>query len=350
MVAAHSLRTGTILINKQANFSLGSAQSQNRYLKEIVRNAKGLLNVEMDIAYVKFCVMTGADIQYTSQLIGKKINDHCRVIERERLINFVKKIQHYSTETCMQEFNISFSEAESFVSGLMTYRQFLEQTSAEQILVPIVSIREGFLLDLALGIETELQEDFISQIIASAVTLGRKYHFDEAHGRTVADLCLILFDSLTLEHGMSFRERIMLEVAAILHDIGIFISEAKHEHHGRYIVEHSEIFGLHRDEVEIISNVIGYHRGKPLSENDLHYATIQKEDRILVLKMASILRVADSLDRGHSQQIKHITVEKKSETIVIRTHGNLDISLELMGLEEKADMFQDVYGYKIVLT
>ena len=142
----------------------------------------------------------------------------------------------------------------------------------------------------------------------------------------------------------------MLEAAALLHDIGMFIGGTNHHQHGQYIVANSEIFGLHRDELDIIANVIRYHRGKPPSPSDIQYISLQREDRILVLKMASILRVADAIDRGHSQQIRHITVERKREAIVLHTQGSWDLSLERIGLEEKADMFQDVYGYKIMLT
>jgi exopolyphosphatase/guanosine-5'-triphosphate,3'-diphosphate pyrophosphatase len=130
----------------------------------------------------------------------------------------------------------------------------------------------------------------------------------------------------------------------------MFIGPSNHHKHGQYIVANSEIFGLHRDELDIIANVIGYHRGEVPSASDIHYLALQREERILVLKMASILRVADALDRGHSQQIRTITVERKRETIALHTQGSWDLSLELIGLEEKADMFQDVYGYKIMLT
>ena len=350
MVGAHSLNLGTILIDQQSRLSLGSAQSQERYLREIIRNTAGLLSAEMELTHVKTFVMAGSDIRLAAALIGTEMNEHCRIIERDRLIGFVKKIQSYSIEACVQELRISFSEAEGFVPGLLVYKQFLEQTNATRVVVPDVSIREGLLIDLVFGVDPELQEEFFSQIIASAATLGRKYHFDEAHNRLVADLCIEIFDALTLEHGMNRRERMLLEVAALLHDIGVFIGGANHQQHGQYIVANSEIFGLHRDELDIISNVIGYHRGKPPAAEDIHYIALQREDRILVLKMASILRVADALDRGHSQRIRHIDVERKSETIVLHTRGSWDISLELIGLEEKADMFQGVYGYKIMLT
>ncbi|MDR3147527.1 MAG: HD domain-containing protein [Treponema sp.] len=181
------------------------------------------------------------------------------------------------------------------------------------------------------------------------MNLGRRYHYDEAHGRHVADLCLILFDALSHEHGMNRRERMMLETAAILHDIGMYIKGSGHHRHGQYIVANSEIFGLRSDELAVISNVIRYHRGGPPSEAEVAYISLQREERILVLKMASILRVADALDRGHTQRIKRIDLERKGELMLIHTGGVQDLSLEQIGIEQKADMFQDVFGCKVIL-
>ena len=142
----------------------------------------------------------------------------------------------------------------------------------------------------------------------------------------------------------------MLEVAAMLHDIGMFIRASHHQVHGHYIVSNSEIFGLHREELDIIAGVIRYHRKDLPSSNDISYIALQREERVLLLKMAAILRVADALDRGHSQQIKTIIPERKRETLILHVGGGAkDLSLELNGLEEKANMFLDVFGYKVVL-
>jgi exopolyphosphatase/guanosine-5'-triphosphate,3'-diphosphate pyrophosphatase len=139
-------------------------------------------------------------------------------------------------------------------------------------------------------------------------------------------------------------------VAAILHDIGMYIKGSGHHKHGQYIVANSEIFGLHQGERDIIANVIRYHRGDPPSEGDLEYIALQREERMLVLKMASILRVADALDRGHTQGIKKISVERKGEIMMIHTGGVHDLSLEHIGIEQKANLFQDVFGYKVILN
>jgi len=348
MVAAHSLNLGTILID-QASRS-GSSLVQERYVNENIRTTSDFLSLELDLAHVRTFVIAGADASIAAAQVGAELNENCGIVTREAFIKFVETVRGYTLEECMEKLKIPYWEAESFIPGLMVYKFLLERTRAAHVVVPRVSIREGLLIDLAQGVDPMLQEEFFSQILASAVNLGRKYHIDESHCRHVAKLCMTLFDALAREHGMNRRERMMLEAAAMVHDIGTFIRSSGHNLHGQYIIANSEIFGLRREELDIIGNVIRYHRGDAPSSTDINYIALQREERILVLKMVSILRVADALDRGHSQQVKRITVEKKSETVVLHTEGNKDLSLELIGLDEKSGLFQDVFGYKIVVS
>jgi exopolyphosphatase/guanosine-5'-triphosphate,3'-diphosphate pyrophosphatase len=350
MVAAHSIKLGTIIIDQRTRLGAGPGLFYERYLGEAIRNTTGLLNAEMDLAHVRTFVMAGSDARFVSTQVGSELNEHCRVINRNDFIAFTEKIRNYSVEECVQKLGISYSESEGFISGILVLKLFLEQTGAARIVVPLVSIREGYLIDLALGVDSELQKEFFSQITASAVNLGRRFHFDEAHSHHVAKLCMVLFDELENVHGMNHRQRMMLETAAILHDRGAFIKSSGHNRHGQYIVANSEIFGLPRDELDIIANVIRYHRGDIPSESDIEYISLQRDERTLVLKMASILRVADALDRGHTQHIHIHKVERRAETIVLHTQGGHDISLELMGVEEKSGLFQNAFGYKVILS
>jgi exopolyphosphatase/guanosine-5'-triphosphate,3'-diphosphate pyrophosphatase len=350
MVAAHSTRLGTIIIDQRSRLGMGPGMFHERYLSESIRNTAGLLSAEMDLAHVRTFVVAGSDARLASVQAGTELNKNCRTIKRGDFIAFAEKIRGYTIEECVQKLGISYAEAEGFIPGILVLKLFLEQTGAAQVVVPLVTIREGYLIDLALGVDSDLQEEFFSQITASAVNLGRKFHYDEAHSRHVAGLCMVLFDALVREHGMNRRQRMMLEVAAILHDIGMFIKGSGHQRHGQYIVANSEIFGLHRDELDVIANVIRYHRADPPSQADIEYITLQREERILVLKMASMLRVADALDRGHSQHIKNITVERRSETVALCVEGAFDFSLELVGIDEKAGLFEDVFGLKVILS
>lgn len=350
MVAAHSLRLGTILMDQKRRQGMGSAAFIERYLTENVRSAQDFLNEEMDLSAIKNLAAAGSDLRQAAIHIGKDINEYCKIVDKEDFLRFVKSVENFSSEECARRYSIPVADAEGFVPGLLVYRTFLERTSAGELIVPKVSVREGYLVDLAIGADDELQNDFYSQIIASAVNLGRKYRFDEEHSRHVTRLCLALFDALLREHGMGRHERMMLEVAALLHDIGMFIRSSGHNRHGQYIIANSEIFGLRRDELDIIGNVVRCHRDAPPSQNDIDYMALQREERIQVLKMASLLRIADALDRGHSQRIKNITVEKKTETLIIHPGESFEFSLEELGLRDKADLFEDVFGYTVVLN
>ncbi len=349
MVAAHSLRLGTILVDQQVRQTMGSNLYLHRFLTESVNNTCESLNVELDLSRVKIFIVAGSDARLVASRFGVEINKNCWVVERRVFNEFVDRIKGYSIEECVQKLRIPFAEAEGIIPGLLTYKLFLEKTSATELIIPNASIREGMLINLSQGIDSNLQEEFYSQVIASALNLGKKYRFDENHSRHVTALALQLFDALIKIHGMDRRARLLLEVAGVLHDVGMFIRSSGHHKHSQYIVANSEIFGLHQEDLDIISNVVRYHRKSPPNATHISFIALQREDRILVLKLAALLRVADALDRGHAQRIKDIRVEQREDAIMILVSGNHDLTLERYGLEEKADMFQDVFGYKVVL-
>ncbi|MCL2558304.1 MAG: HD domain-containing protein, partial [Treponema sp.] len=350
MAAAHSIKMGTIQIDRRMRMRSSPGLLNERYLREAVRDTIGLLNAEMDMKSVRTMVMAGADARMVAAQAGKRLNEHCFLVEREDFVAFAEEARGYVPGDCMRKLGMAYADAEGFVPGIMALKLFLEETDATQAVIPLVSIREGCLIDIALGLDEAMQEEFHSQIVASAVSMTEKFNCDQAHSTHVAALSVALFDALANEHGMKRRQRVMLEVAAILHDIGTFIKTSGHNRHGYYIVANSEIFGLTRDELDVIACVVRYHRGDPPAESDPEYASLPSERRVLVLKMAALLRVADALDRGHSQKIKSLAVERHASTVSLRCEGVHDIALELVSVEEKADLFQDVFGCSLALS
>ena len=193
------------------------------------------------------------------------------------------------------------------------------------------------------------EEEIHTQIIASTIGLGRRYHFDERHASNVSEHCLFLFDKLTELHGMGRRERTLLEAAAWLHDIGAFIKANGHHHHSEYIVRNSEIFGLQRDDLTIVANIVRYHRKAGPSPSHINYMSLSREDRTIVLKLAALLRVADALDRGHTQHLTLESLELKEDHLLLQTDCQGDLSMERLSLVDKGDIFEDVFGYKVVV-
>lgn len=350
MVAAHSFRMGTVIIEQQIKAIRGSAKDMRRFLAEYIHTIAENLNNELRLDLVKQLIAIGNDARLVARSVGTQEADLYAVIKREDFIKFVDKVTGYSIEESVQHFRISYNEAESLVPGLLAYQFFLEMTGAETIVVPSLSLREGVIISKLAGPNHQVREEFYSQVIASAMNLGKKFHLDDDHYRYVTRIALKLFDCLEKELDLDRHARLILECAAILHDIGSFIRSGDHHIHSQYIVAHSDIFGLNKDDMNILSIVVRYHRAEQPNSGHPGYASLQRSDRTMVLKLSALLRIADALDRGHSQHIQDFDIELTRDTLFLRAQGTHDITLERLALEEKADLFEDIFGYKIIMV
>jgi exopolyphosphatase/guanosine-5'-triphosphate,3'-diphosphate pyrophosphatase len=350
MVAAHSLRVGTVRMEQQARPMWTDVGQVEDYIRENTRVSLELLDSELKLENIKCFVAVGGDARMAARHVGTRTEEHYWTISRKAFIVFLDDLQARSVDEIIRWLSITYNEAEAIVPALTVYRVFLEFTSAEELIVPDVSIREGVLTSFALGGDSAVEQQFSGQVVASAENLARRYHYDEAHSRHVANLALTLFDQLQREHGMDKRARMLLEVAAILHDIGTYIRASGHHKHGMYIVQNSEIFGISSDDLRIIANVVRYHRKAFPSSSHESYIALRREHRNIVLKAAAILRIADALDRGHAQRVTGVRVDVTDGDVVLHCTHRGDITIERHGLADKARMFVDVFGLDVVMA
>ena len=349
-VSAHSLSLGTVFIENQAQAMMGSEKYIKRYLQEYIRNTSENFSKEMPFSQITHFVGTGSEMAFVAKKCGTEKNDYFSVILRKDFEEFVDKLLSYTTDENVRRLGITYTEAETLLPALLTYKLFITQTSTEYILVTNLSIREGLLISLTSGPDDSTQEEFYSQVVASAINLGNRFKFDENHSLFVTNFALALFDFLKEDHGLNRHSRLLLEIAGILHDIGSYIRADDHHLHSCYIINNSDIFGLGKDGMSVISLVAGYHRGNEPSVSDSRFNEIPRNDRVQVLKLSAILRIADAMDRSHTQKITKYNFEKKQDFLVINTSGNHDLTLEQFALTEKGLLFQSVFGYKVILV
>ncbi len=218
------------------------------------------------------------------------------------------------------------------------------RTGTESIIVPNASIRGRYPLAQVQGMDQKIEEELRVRSRVRARALAKRFRYDEAHATHVKNLSLELFDALKKEHGLGKHERMLLEVAAILHDIGTFLRTSGHHRHSEYIIANSEIFGLNREDINIVSNVARYHRKTPPLPTHVNYIALPREARIVVLKLAAILRVADALDRSHSGRVRDLSFERTEDRFIM-LRRNRSIFARKLSLAEKGDMFEDVFDF-----
>ena len=222
-------------------------------------------------------------------------------------------------------------------------------TQATQMIVSHVSMRDGLLLELARDVAGQEDRAMLEGVIHSAVAVAQKYRVDMTHARLVADLSVRLFDELAAEHGLGSRQRLLLEAAGLLHEVGGFVSSRSHHKHSCYLIANSEIFGLNRTEIAIVAQVARYHRRSGPKPSHAEYVALPRETRVTVNKLAALLRVADALARGHIHSAAELRFERQGDDLVIFIPGIADLLLEERAIAGKGDLFEDIYGMKVRL-
>ena len=152
-------------------------------------------------------------------------------------------------------------------------------------------------------------------MLASAASLGTRYRYDALHAGAVARLSTRLFDLLAAEHGLGPRDRLLLEVAALLHDIGLFVSLRGHHKHSMYLLQASEIFGLTRDDMQIVGNIARYHRRGLPQKSHPEFMRLDRDERVRVTKLAAMLRLANALDAEHEQKVTDISLQEQDSEL-----------------------------------
>jgi exopolyphosphatase/guanosine-5'-triphosphate,3'-diphosphate pyrophosphatase len=315
-----------------------------RHIKNVVDDIRR----ELPLNEVKHFIALGADARLVARLLGAADPETPASLPREAFLKACSELASLDVDTILGTHGLSQAEAETLAPALLVYSELVRATGAQSITVSNASLRHGLIVDLArseagLGIEV-----FSRQVLASANAVGEKYNYDAKHARNIANLALRLFDELKSEHGLDARDRLLLEVAALLHDIGLFVNVRAHHKHSQYLISVSEIFGMSRDDLLVVSNVARYHRRGLPQRSHIPYMALDREAKIVVNKLGSILRLANALDADHQQKVKNVRVRPEGGVIAFEVEGVGDLTMERLALLARSDFFQDAFGRRVV--
>ncbi len=289
-------------------------------------------------------VVIGHEMQMIANHVGKASTKGVTTTELRR---FLVKICDMSADQRVHEFQLDYAHADSVVAAVKINTRLAESFEAKRIFIPSEDYETEILTQLPFS--SSLTRRFQKEVMQSAISIARRYKIDTGHAQHVEKLSVKLFDTLTHLHQLGSRERLLLSVAALLHETGNFITVRAHHKHSYYIIRHSEIFGLSEADIEIVALIARYHRHSPPKSTHDGYSEISRENRMIVSKLSAILRVADALDRAHSQRVQDVTVRLTESRLYIGIADLRDIAVEQLAMESKADMFRNIYGLDVVL-
>lgn len=297
-------------------------------------------------------IATGGNIEALARLAGTAADERgvgrLRTSELRKLIETLARLSYQER---MHELGLRPDRADVILPASMVYERLATLAGADEVIVPFVGIKDGILVDLAeeilprAGGRLERHEHIA---LAGALAIGRKYRFDAAHGKHVAELATSLFDQLQDVHRLAPEDRRLLMIAAMLHDVGTFISYKRHHKHAQYIISESDLPGVSADEKEIVANVARYHRKTPPSVHHDAFMRLPEPDRDRVARLASLLRVADALDREHRQNVSEVRAAIHDNRLELAVTGSGDLLLERWALDKKAaPLFEKTFGVAV---
>lgn len=216
-------------------------------------------------------------------------------------------------------------------------RKILRMTDAKLLWVPGVTLCDGIAYEYAEKNKLVVSgHDFEEDIVACAQNISKRYMGSKRRSETLEKITLTIFDSMKKVHGLGKRERLLLRIAAILHDCGKFISMMNLAQCSYNIIMSTEIIGLSHAEREIVANVVKY--------NHAEFDYSESIDYLTVAKLTAILRVANGLDRSHKQKFKDVKTVLKDGNLVITIDTDADITLEKGLFQQRADFFEEVFS------
>jgi exopolyphosphatase/guanosine-5'-triphosphate,3'-diphosphate pyrophosphatase len=237
--------------------------------------------------------------------------------------------------------------ADIITAGAIILESVMKHLKVQTITAVDRGLREGVLVDL---VRRKKQEVGDHSLADAALAVGRRFGFGEAHARQVAKLSLSLFDGLAAVHKLPASARPYLEAAALLHDVGHAVNYQRHHKHAYYLITNVDLPGLSDRERQLVATIARFHRrSKPELAHELMQLFTPAEAR-MVRKCATILRVADALDRSHHQPVQKLQLASRGNAVFVKVKARQAVDLELWDVAHEVGLFREVFGRALLVT
>jgi len=354
-----SLKLGAIRLTTQFfHGDTSAAISPSRYARlqrfirtRAIRTLQRLKSYSLDFAIGSSgTIMNLGEI--AMRMVHKRGLKKDDVLTREQLRQVIQLLCSLPLEERKKIPGINPDRADIIIAGAAVIETLMQELDIPEIGISDRGLREGLPVDYLSRSDHPQPLELATFRDRSVLELGRRCGFDEAHARQVARLAWELFDSAREVgfHELGDWERELLEDAALLHDIGSFVSYSTHRAHSYYFIRNADMLGFDQTEVAIIATVALFHHKAFPRPKHPEFAELDKRSRQIVRVLCVLLRIAESLDRSHLSAVAHVFVrngDKKSA--VLEVTPAKDCQLELWELHNHEQAFEKVFGKKFAV-
>lgn len=345
-VFSQNMELGSLKIYEMLSDVSNRTTHYEEVLEEyIAQDLEDYHNVEPKGITYNSLIAFGGELGSIKSLAGYAYNDSC-VMSKEAFI----KVYEYLLKTRPSDLTLNDKIpahlAPLLLPAALIIRNMLEYTGVNEIYFPHGSLSDGIVYDYCnkemgytLAVNTE------DELVRAAKNVAKRYKSSKKHIEFVEKTALEIFDASSKLSGMKKRERLLLQLSAILHEVGKFVHAKDHNNAASSLIEYTDLIGLNSDELDVIATVVRlYPSSNPYADYD--YQNAPKNKKILVSKLTAMLRIADALDASHKQKIKSLNAALQPDKLHISCTSSADMSFEEWSFEHRSDLFEEVIGIK----
>jgi exopolyphosphatase / guanosine-5'-triphosphate,3'-diphosphate pyrophosphatase len=354
LIHGKSLKLGAIRLAEQCLPKTPPSESMMRALEHVVltdlRDALGFFKVKKFHSLVATSGMAGnvGEIIHLRRT-GRPVPQlNLATLSLKDVRSLELELARSSVKARLAIPGLDTKRIDTLLPATVVLRCLLELSGLHTITLCDKAIREGVIYDFIVRHREWLkaEQDIPDVRRRNVIGLARRCQAPEIHSLHVANLALSLFDQTKREHHLGHQERTWLEYAAILHDVGYLINPRQHHKHAYYLIKHSDLGGLTAEEIDVVATVARYHRRSVPALKHEEFNRLTPRVQRVVKILASLLRIADGLDRTHFSLVQAVHVKfGKQITIEVQLTG--DAEMELWAAKSRADLFEQIFRRRV---
>ncbi len=362
LVATQNIRLGILIIQERLNRIRSTQARAEGLIEELVNSQlaifrklylknREIANIIMVDDYISEVARKNGPILRQAGLTQAGDHDPAEFIEVQSFNDFITRISAVNRQELSGALSIADDNIPLLQISAVTLRCIAKVLHASLIWVPGVTLCDGIVYEYAESRRyLSPTHDFAGDIIACAQETGKRYKCSVDRSTTLWEIAAGIFDATRRYHGMGDRERLLLQIATILHDCGKYISMTQLAQCSYNILMSTEIIGISRTEQEIIANVVRFnHCDFIYYDSPDNHTELMPDAYMVITRLTAILRLANGLDRSHKKKFSGLKIRVREGELQITVDAKKDITLEKGLFGYRAAFFEEVIGLTPVI-
>lgn len=292
-------------------------------------------------------IITGNEIQLIAKICSIPLKKGRYTIEVKRLKELYHTVSAMTTERIGERYGITQSQAEIVYTALALFTHILTLTDAKKVISPKIELWDAITRQLLFSkSKSEYDEHVRLNALSCARTIASHYYSNPRHLETVREYACAIFDRMKKIHGLNSKKRLLLELAAILHESGYYVNSKYHLRSTFDLIKNSDIYGLTDEEVLLIAHIARYTDFFMGRTGDQEYGSLSEKNKLAVAKLVAIFRLANALDKSGKHKLQTIRIRLSDDTLTITGVSDHNVLLEQWAFEECSPFFEEVFGIK----